>query len=449
MTDDLLRRYGGPVPRYTSYPTAPHFQAGVGADAYRDWLGRLGGDDRLSLYIHVPFCAAMCWYCGCHTKVVRQYRPIAAYVGLLHAELALVSGAIGARPGLSHVHFGGGTPNLLSPDDFRALMEALRARFDFDERAEVAVEIDPRTLREEMVAAMADSGVTRASLGVQDFAPEVQAAINRVQPFEMTARAVDRLRAAGIAAINFDLMYGLPGQTRGSVVDTVERAIRLGPDRLALFGYAHVPWLKTHQKMIDEAALPGPAERFAQAEAAGRHLALRGYRAIGLDHFARESDAMTRALNDGRLRRNFQGYTTDAASALIGLGASAIGALPDGYVQNAVPFKSYATAIEGGALAVNRGLRLSDDDRARRLVIERLMCQMEADIGSIERQHRLPAWSLTGAIEALRPMAADGLVELSGDHVRITERGRPFMRSACAAFDRYLGQGAARHSRAV
>ncbi len=450
MNEPLLHRYGGSVPRYTSYPTAPHFHAGVGAADYRAWLGQLRGDDRLSLYLHVPFCTSMCWYCGCHTKVVRQYQPIADYVALLRAELDLTAAAIGARPRLSHVHFGGGTPNLIEAKDFLALMDAIGRPFSLSDDAEVAVEIDPRSLDESMARALARGGVTRASLGVQDFAPEVQAAINRVQPLETTARVVDWLRAAGIAAINFDLMYGLPGQTLDGIVATVDRAVGLAPDRLALFGYAHVPWMKTHQRMIDEAALPDRTQRYAQADAAARRLVEHGYRMIGLDHFARATDSMARALDEGRLRRNFQGYTTDQANVLIGLGASAIGMLPDGYVQNAVPFKSYGTAITQGVFAVNRGIRLSAEDRARRAVIERLMCLLEADVVGVEREFGLPAGSLTEqASHALEPMVRDGLASVSEGRVRITALGRPFMRSVCAAFDRYLGQGGVRHSQAV
>jgi len=449
MDAALLERYGGMVPRYTSYPTAPHFHAGVTGADYRVWLGGLTAKDHVSLYLHVPFCQSMCWYCGCHTKVVQKYQPIADYVALIKRELGLVSAAIGARPTISHVHFGGGTPNVLSPAHFRALMESIDAHFGWCEQAEIAVEIDPRSLTIPMVEAFAETGVTRGSLGVQDFAPDVQAAINRLQPFEMTARAVDWLREAGIAALNFDLMYGLPRQTVDGVLETVDRAVDLKPDRLALFGYAHVPWMKSHQRLIDPAALPDRAARFAQAGEASRRLVAHGYHAIGLDHFARPHDAMAQALAGQRLHRNFQGYTSDQASTLIGFGASAIGALTDGYVQNAVPFKAYGLAIEAGVLAVERGFRLSDDDRARRAAIEALMCNLSVDLSAIERDFGQPPGCLSEATVQLAPMISDGLVEVSGTKVRITERGRPFMRSVCTVLDHYLGRGAARHSQAV
>jgi len=436
------------VPRYTSYPTAPHFRPDVTGDAYRDWLAGIGPDDALSMYFHVPFCKAMCWYCGCHTKVVRRYQPVADYAALLAQEMALIAGALRAEPWVAHVHWGGGTPTMLEPEDFAALMAAARRHFRFAGDAEVAVEIDPRTLTQTMTEALAAAGVTRASLGVQDFNTHVQLAINRVQPFSVTAEAVRRLRDCGIAGINFDLMYGLPGQTVADVVRTVDRAVTLAPDRLALFGYAHVPWLKTHQRMIDETALPGGPDRLAQAEAAAARLIAHGYRRIGLDHFARPGDALAKALDEGRLKRNFQGYTDDRAKVLLGFGASAIGSLPQGYVQNEVPLAAYRRAIQAGRLATARGIELSVDDRLRRDVIERLMCGREVDLAATAADHGVDE---PFAIELARLaiMAANGAVDLAGTQVRISERGRPWMRTVAALFDRYLETGKARHTRAV
>ena len=445
MNMEMLLRYDAPVPRYTSYPTAPHFHAGVDAETYREWLGRLGDGDTLSLYLHVPFCAEMCWYCGCHTKVVRQYRPVGEYARLLEREVALVAAAIPARPAVRHVHWGGGTPNMLSAADFAEVMSAIGGRFHLAADAEVAVEIDPRTLTDDRAAAMAAAGVTRASLGVQDFNPDVQAAVNRVQPFELVRTVVQRLHAAGIHRINFDLMYGLPRQTVEHVTRTVDLAAELAPDRLAVFRYAHVPWMKTHQRMIDEAALPGAAERLAQAEAAAARLVGHGYRRIGLDHYARPDDAMTRALDEGRLRRNFQGYTTDPSSALLGFGASAIGALVEGYVQNAVPLRAYGEAVRDGRLAVTRGVRATADDRLRGAVIERLMCDLAVDLTNLGVEPD----AFAAELSALAPMRRDGLVEIDGGRLRVTEPGRPLVRTVCAAFDRYLQTGKARHSRAV
>lgn len=452
MNKKRIERYDATVPRYTSYPTAPHFQAGVTAAAYGGWLAGIGGDETLSLYFHVPFCAAMCWYCGCHTKVVRQYQPIGDYAELLRQEVALIAAAIpdnlGAGPSVVHVHWGGGTPTMLSAADFSSLMETIRSHFRLADDAEVAVEIDPRTLSKDMAEALAEAGVTRASLGVQDFNAHVQEAINRVQPFEVTENAVTWLRGAGINAINFDLMYGLPGQTTGDVVRSAELAHRLSPDRLALFGYAHVPWMKTHMKMIDEAALPGGPERMDQIRLTAARLGELGYRAIGLDHFAKSDDALSIALDEGRLRRNFQGYTTDEALTLIGFGASSIGSLRQGYVQNDASSRGYGRSIKEGKLAVVRGIELTADDRLRRAVIERLMCGLKADLGALAAEYGLEE-SFATELKALEPMAADGLVLVTENRIHITDEGRPLMRTVAAVFDRYLETGVARHSRAV
>jgi oxygen-independent coproporphyrinogen-3 oxidase len=449
IAPSLLERYDRPVPRYTSYPTAPHFHPGVDEALYRRWLAALPEGEAVSLYLHVPFCAEMCWYCGCHTKVAARYAPIADYAETLKREIALVAAIVGRRLSVGHIHWGGGTPTQLAPEDFLGLMAFLRTRFDLCLDAEIAAEADPRTLDPARIRALAEAGVNRASLGVQDLNDRVQKAINRIQPFERVAEAVDGLRGAGIGALNMDLMYGLPYQTEADVRRTVDLVASLRPDRLAVFGYAHVPWMKVHQKMIPEDALPGGLERLHQARAAAEALAAHGYRPIGLDHFAKPEDSLTRALDEGRLRRNFQGYTDDSAGVLIGFGTSAIGQFPQGYVQNAVPFHAYDEAIAAGRLAVHRGVELGPEDRLRRAVIERLMCDMTADLASLARTHGFPEDAFAAEIAALAPMVDDGIAEIAGSVVRVTEAGRLFMRTVAAVFDDYLGRGPGRHSRAV
>jgi oxygen-independent coproporphyrinogen-3 oxidase len=323
-------------------------------------------------------------------------------------------------------------------------MARARQRFDFAPQAEIAVEIDPRTLTPEFIAAMADMGVSRASLGLQDFNAHVQEAINRIQPFAMVEDAVNALRAAGIGAINFDLIYGLPYQTRTDVERSVDLAVGLQPDRLSVFGYAHVPWMKTHQKMIPDEALPGTEERYKQCEALGARLIGHGYVRIGLDHFAKTDDAMSRALEGGTLRRNFQGYTVDDASALVGFGASSIGKLPQGYVQNHVPLKAYADAITAGTLATARGVALSRDDRTRARIIEKLMCDLAVDLADFGGPQ---VWQ--EELSAIEPLEEDGLARVSGSRIEVTELGRPFMRLVCAAFDAYLKPQPARYSKAI
>lgn len=449
MKDERLRQYDRPVPRYTSYPTAPHFHAGIGPETYAGWLAAVPADRPVSLYFHVPFCARLCWYCGCHTTIVNHDRPVQEYADLLRAEMARVTDTLPARLAVGHVHFGGGTPTMLSADDFAAIMAAVRDRFVLAPNAEIAVEIDPRTFDDDRAAALADAGVNRASLGVQDFDPTVQKAVNRVQSFELTAGVVDALRARGIAAVNLDLMYGLPHQTVEGIVRTVERAVALVPDRLAVFGYAHVPWLKSHQRLIDEAALPDGPARLAMAQAIAERLVHHGYRRIGLDHFARAEDSLARALDAGRLRRNFQGYTTDPTDVLIGFGASAIGALPQGYVQNTVSVRTYRETLAAGRLPTVKGIALDNDDRRRRAVIERLMCDLAVDLGWVEFAFGPDPEGFASELAALAPLVDTGLVAIDCRCVRVMESGRPLVRTVCAIFDRYLSAGRARHSRAV
>lgn len=445
MDSSLLDRHDRPVPRYTSYPTAPHFHPGVGAAAYRDWLAALPAEAPLSLYLHIPFCDTLCWFCGCHTRVVRDIAPVRAYLDLLLRELELLSVALGGLPRrLAHLHFGGGSPSLLPPEEIRRLATALRERFRPMPDAEIAVETDPRGLEDATIAAFADLGVNRASIGVQDLNPEVQVAINRVQPVEVVTSAVARLRAAGVERINLDLMYGLPHQTVAGVMATIEALLGLRPDRLALFGYAHVPHLKRHQKLLPEEALPDAHERLRQVLAASDRLVAAGYRRIGLDHFARPDDPLARALQEGRLRRNFQGYTADASPILLGLGASAIGALPQGYVQNVTAIPDYRRRLEAGQLPVARGIALGEEDRRRRAVIERLMCEFEVDLEEFGGPE-----DFADALERLAPLLNDGLVERRGGWLRVTPEGRPLLRVAAAAFDSYLNPEAGRHARAV
>ena len=444
----LLAKYDRRVPRYTSYPTAVQFTPAVRADRYRAWLGDLDPALPLSLYFHIPFCDSLCWFCGCHTTVVRRYAPIAAYMELLLRELDRVADLLPGHK-VCHIHLGGGTPTILEPADMARLFERLRARFELLPDADIAVETDPREFNQDLIETLARVGVNRASLGLQDVNIQVQRAVNRVQSIDETRRVAQALRGAGIASINIDLMYGLPYQTVARVLSSIEAALELAPDRVCLFGYAHVPWMKKHQRLIDQAGLPDAAERFAQYLAAAERLQEAGYLWIGLDHFARPGDDLAKAARDQTLHRNFQGYTTDDAPVRLGFGPSAIGMLPQGFVQNQVPMKAYREAIEAGALPVARGLALTADDRLRGAAIERLMCFLEVDLGAIAQGFEADPRVFTGALATLEEMAADGLVEIDGWRVRVTGAGRPFLRTACAAFDGYLEPDAVRHAQAV
>jgi oxygen-independent coproporphyrinogen III oxidase len=450
MRADLAAYYGeARLPRYTSYPTAPHFSPGVGAESYAEWLSAIPRHAAASLYLHVPFCRSMCWYCGCHTSVARRDEPIAIYESALRCEIDLVARQIDRRIRVSHVHFGGGTPTIMAPESFADLMGSIRHSFFVLPSAEIAIEIDPRTLSQAMVDALALAGVNRASLGVQSFDPVVQRAINRVQSFEETAAATANLRRAGICGVNFDLIYGLPHQTIASCLDTVQRCVELRPDRFSVFGYAHVPAFKKYQRRIDEAVLPDSPARHDQACAIADALKDAGYLQVGLDHFALPDDPMAVAFREGRLRRNFQGYTTDASDVLIGFGASAIGYQPQGYVQNEVGIHAYQEAIAAGRLATVKGYALTDDDRLRADIIERIMCDYGVDLGAICARHGSAPEAMLQSAPRLRDLISDGIVELDGASLAVTEHSRFLVRSVAAAFDAHLDASKSLHSRAV
>lgn len=437
------------LPRYTSYPTAPHFGPAVDAQDYAGWLKTLAAGTATSLYLHVPFCRSMCWYCGCHTTVALRNGPIVDYLAALRGEIALVAEQLSAPLDVRHIHFGGGTPTILEPAAFVALVALLRQRFAVHPEAEIAVEIDPRRLEPAMTAALAAAGVNRASLGVQSFDPEVQKAINRIQSVEQTAAVVSGLRAAGIGAVSFDLIYGLPKQTVQSCLDTVEQCLAMRPDRFSIFGYAHVPEFKKHQRRIATADLPNGDERHEQAEAMAQSLVAAGYVRIGLDHFALPEDPMARALSQGRLHRNFQGYTTDPCEALIGFGASAIGKLPQGYVQNEVVIGRYAERIADNALPAARGYRLSAEDRLRAELIERVMCDLTVDIDAVCARHPVDPQVLAPALSALGELARDGMIDFDGSRVLLPEDARLFVRKVASVFDAHIDQSPRRYSRAV
>jgi oxygen-independent coproporphyrinogen-3 oxidase len=430
------------VPRYTSYPSAPHFSAATTASDYRAWLEALPHGARISLYIHVPFCTELCFYCGCNTRAVRRPAPVDAYAEQLVAELKLLGSLNGAR--LTHLHWGGGTPSILGPHWLGTIAAQISSQFDLSALHEHAIELDPRRLDCRLVAAFRRIGVNRASLGMQDASPHVQHAIGRVQPFDQVERAAAWLREEGIANLNLDLMYGLPKQSVSDVARSAELACSLKPQRLALFGYAHVPWFKPHQRLIDTATLPGAGERLEQARVAAEVFASFGYEAIGLDHFALPDDELSIAVRDGRLHRNFQGYTADDADALIGVGASSIGRLPQGFVQNATDVAGYSRSIKAGRLATVKGLKLSDDDILRAAMIERLMCDLALDLDAFDGAARF-----ANEMAALADLAAQGLVTVDGARVTVTAAGRPYVRIVASVFDAYLNAAQKQHSIAV
>ena len=451
---EKILTYDQLVPRYTSYPTAPHFQPGLTHQKYASWLEDLPQNTRLSLYIHVPFCPKMCWYCGCHTKITKRYEPVKQYTRLIEREIDILSKILGRNRPVTHIHFGGGSPGILNAADFSSIMQRLENNFTIADNAEIAFEIDPREITESRIKAYAKHGLNRASIGVQDFDDKVLKAVNREQPFELTKNTVALLREHGINGINFDLLYGLPEQSIDTITRTIEQSLTLAPERFAFFGYAHVPWMKKHMRMIDENALPEKEERYDMFERAASMLSANGYEQIGIDHFAKPGDALLTAFKNKTLRRNFQGYTTDTADAMIGLGVSSIGKMPQGFTQNAPDMPVYSKAIEKEELPAIKSCPLSSEDLLRADIIEQIMCFFEVDIPTICKKHHVNENHLSAELESLQEFIDDGLVILSEDKIlSIPGQARMLTRLIAAAFDEYLAQTRAqiapRHARAI
>ncbi|OYW58900.1 MAG: oxygen-independent coproporphyrinogen III oxidase [Rhodobacterales bacterium 12-65-15] len=448
--DPQLARLGlfdARVPRYTSYPTAPHFGTGVGRDEFASWITAVPENSEISLYLHVPFCRRLCWFCACRTQGTTSDAPIIAYVETLKAELAILKQHLPKGVRLSRLHWGGGTPTLLSPDLIRSLAEAVFAVAPLTPGGEFSVEIDPNEIDDARLDALAAAGMNRASIGVQDFDPLIQKSIGREQGYGLTRAVAEGIRARGVASLNADILYGLPHQTGPRIADSVQKLLTLSPDRVALYGYAHVPWMSRRQQMIPSDAMPTPEERLHLYEVARELFLWDGYQEIGIDHFARPQDGMARAQRAGLLKRNFQGYTDDPAPVLIGVGASAISRFPQGFAQNASGTADHARAIRAGQFSTHRGHRFTGEDTLRARIIEALMCDF-----TVSRAELLDGFDTTPArVDALFSAAAAGfgdMVRVTPDRFFIPERGRPLTRMIARAFDAY-DTVEARHSSAV
>lgn len=433
---DLL---AGPMPRYTSYPTAAEFCAAVGAAEMEAALGAVAPDAAVSLYVHIPYCREICWYCGCNTGAANRQQRLAAYLQALDEEIGLVAARLGGRGRVARIAFGGGSPNAIAALEFVRLVDRLVTAFGA-ENAILSVELDPRGLTPDWVAAMGAAGVARASLGVQTFAPHVQRAIGRVQPLETVRAVTEQLRRHGVRSLNFDLMYGLPHQGVEDLLETLDAACAIGPNRIALFGYAHVPQMIPRQRRIDASALPGAEARFAQAAEGHARLVASGYSAIGFDHFALPGDPLEAAARGGGVRRNFQGFTEDDSEVLIGLGASAVSSFPDLIVQNEKNAGRYRMLVSAERLPAARGLIRSREDQLRGRIIERLLCDGEADVAGL---------CLGRVLERLEPFRAAGLASVRGTTVRLAAEALPYARAVAATFDSYLHPAEKRFSRAV
>ena len=446
---DIVDRLSAPVPRYTSYPTAPHFHDGVGEADYRKWLRQLPEHEGLSLYIHIPFCDRMCWFCGCHTKQINRYDPVPPYLSAVRQEIELLRDAIGFSPLLNRVHLGGGSPSMLRRDDLERLRTTIDTHFRLHEGTEISIEIDPSDLSGEEFEAYRAFGVTRASIGVQDFDERVQQAINRPQTFVQTAAVVEGLRRVGVRSLNIDALYGLPYQSEETVAQSIEQVRTLEPDRVALFGYAHVPWMKPNQKLIPEAALPDALARVRQANVASDILQDGGYLPIGMDHFALSQDSLAIAAVEGRLRRNFQGYTDDPCATLLGIGTSSIGRLPAGYVQNDTATGNYMRIVASGRLPVSRGIELTDEDKLHADIIENLMCRYSFSVSGLRRDHGLLADRIASHVHDALDADPHDLACFDGDTFWIQPHGHGFVRTVASWFDTRMKQKAARYSMAV
>lgn len=426
-----------PVPRYTSFPTAAEFHEGVGASQFSAALE--GETGEVSLYVHIPYCDKICWYCGCNTSAANRTERLASYLEALHREIALVGEHLPNAARVTRIAFGGGSPNAIAPIDMVRLVDALTVHFQLSTPV-LSIELDPRSMSAEWEAVLGVIGFSRASLGVQTFSPRLQEAIGRVQPTESIRKATAMLRRAGVTSLNFDLMYGLPGQSLDDLEDSLDKAAGFGADRIALFGYAHVPHMIARQKQIDAADLPGQRARFEMAEFGYRHLVGKGYVPVGFDHFARPGDALAKAVSSERLHRNFQGFTEDEAPVLIGLGSSAISVFPGLLVQNEKNAGRYQMRLFQEQFTASRGIQRSAQDRIRGELIERLLCAGHAPV-----EGRL----FEDALPGLEPLIEAGLCEWNGEELAIAPAGLPYARTIAAQFDPYRRDSLRRFSSAV
>ncbi|MEX2240446.1 MAG: oxygen-independent coproporphyrinogen III oxidase [Burkholderiales bacterium] len=444
----LIRQYDVSGPRYTSYPTADRFVEAFGEAELRQWLGKrnIGGVSQpLSLYVHLPFCDTLCYYCACNKVVTRDRLRSAKYIKYLEKELASLEPSLGANRAIGQLHWGGGTPTFLAREEMQSLMQSICRRFERAPDCECSIEVDPRRVAPGTMAFLAGLGFNRVSLGVQDFDAQVQKAVHRIQSEEETRRVVGEARAAGFGSVNLDLIYGLPKQTLDGFSRTLDQVVALDPDRIALYSYAHLPKVFKPQRRIAEADLPAAEMKLQILSLAIGRLTRAGYLYIGMDHFARPDDELAIAQAQGRLQRNFQGYSTRRGSDLIGLGVSAIGAIGPTYYQNQKRLDDHYAALDAGRLPVARGLELTQDDLVRRAVIQALSCHFRVAKESVELAHLLDFDAYFAAeMKDLRGLEADGLVELQPDWIIVTPKGRLLVRVVCAVFDRYLREREAR-----
>jgi len=439
---DLLKKYDVPGPRYTSYPPAPHFHEQFTSEDYLNEIVKTNYGEALrdlSLYFHIPYCDTLCYFCGCNMIVTRNHDRMREYIKYLKNEIDLLRQYLNPDRKVAQLHWGGGTPTSLSPEEINSLISYINNSFEFRDNAEVGCEIDPRGLTKEHLMALREGGFNRISMGVQDFNEKVQKYVNRIQPEEMTRQVVEWVRELGFQSINLDLMYGLPFQTIETFEETLDKVLKLSPDRIAFFNYAHVPWMKKHQALIQPEDLPSPQEKLNILKLTIEKLTSNGYVFIGMDHFAKPDDELAIALKEKKLYRNFQGYSTNAGCDLYAFGITSISQLENVYAQNVKTEKEYFHSLDNERLPIFRGYRLNDDDQIRRTVIMRLMCDFELNFNEIENKYNIDFRNyFHKSLENLKEMSSDGLVEILPDKIKVTEMGRLLIRNIAMKFDGFI-----------
>ncbi len=433
------------VPRYTSYPTAPNFCDKISNNTYTSWLRKIDEDKEISLYIHIPFCNSLCYFCGCHTSVVNKYKAIENYVSLLLREIEILGEKLESKFNVSHIHFGGGTPSILKGAELWLIMQSIKKRFNILKDCKIAMEIDPRFFKQNLTIILNDCGFDRISIGVQDFSQNVQTLINRKQSFEITNETVKHLRENNISNINIDLIYGLPKQTVQTFADTLEKISILRPERISAFGYAYVPWMKKQQRLIKDKPLNNE-DRLKFYRLASNYFLSNGYKAFGIDHYAEKSSSIIQNLKNRKLQRNFQGYTEDDAEVLIGIGASSISSLPDGYVQNIAKIADYIKTLKKNKLPISRGYRLKTEDKMYSIVIKELMCYLNVDLKQVSKKFSKDINLFSTNIKKLKPFIDTGYLDFQNFTLSIKPEARPLVRIICSVFDQYFEPKTNRYS---
>jgi oxygen-independent coproporphyrinogen-3 oxidase len=433
------------VPRYTSYPTTPNFNDKINNDTYESWLKKLDKNKKISLYIHIPFCSSLCYFCGCHTSAVNKYKPIENYVSLLLSEIEILSEKLESKFDISHIHFGGGTPSILKGAELWLIMQSIKKKFNILKNCKIAMEIDPRFFEQNLTIILNDCGFNRISIGVQDFSQSVQTLINRKQSFEITKETINHLRENNISNINIDLIYGLPKQTIQTFTETLEKINTLRPDRISAFGYAHVPWMKKHQRLIKAKPLDNE-DRLKFYRLAFHYFLSNGYEPFGIDHYAVKSSGIIRDLKNRKLQRNFQGYTEDDAEVLIGIGASSISSLPNGYVQNIIKIDHYMRVLKKNKLPISRGYKLKREDKMYSFVIKELMCYLNVDLNRVTKKFHKDINIFSSNIKKLKPFINAGYIDLENFMLTVNPEARPLVRIICSVFDQYFEPKTKRYS---